>query len=185
MHDRVRVDKKAWRNFMPGAKTAASDVAMQQFLCLGDSSSSRIETVEEETTLLPMAVFAKIGDVAIPCDHPDGLETVVLDCDQTVAASGTEVVFPLRSSLRKHGAKQQNCLEEWSRRHEQLRKEAFLRMQTLLQSRRQPPQGATFNNIPGCYKSSSDDLCDSSSEDHAMKDVGETGGTPDVHSGSR
>jgi len=35
MHDRVRVDKKAWRNFMPRAKTAASDVAMQQFLCLG------------------------------------------------------------------------------------------------------------------------------------------------------
>lgn len=131
----------------------------------GDSSSSRIETVEE--------------------DHPDGLETVVLDCDQTVAASGTEVVFPLRSSLRKHGAKQQNCLEEWSRRHEQLRKEAFLRMQTLLQSRRQPPQGATFNNIPGCYKSSSDDLCDSSSEDHAMKDVGETGGTPDVQQATR
>eukprot|EP00435_Cladocopium_sp_Y103_P024395 s1962_g6.t1 len=130
----------------------------------GNSASSRIGTAEE--------------------DRPDGLDTVVLDCDQTVATSGTEVVFPLRSSLRKHGAKQQNCLEEWSRRHEQLRKEAFLRMQTLLQNRRRPSQGTTFASIPACYKSSSD-LSDTSSEDNAMKDVGETGGTPDVQQATR
>ena len=64
-------------------------------------------------------------------DGHDGLDTVVLDCDQTwgangtvffacaqrvdmlglrTASSATEGVLSLRSSLRKHGAKQQNCI---------------------------------------------------------------------------
>lgn len=105
----------------------------------------------------------------------DCLETLVVESVECETHATTDDMVSI-SSFR---SLQQNRLEDWSRRHERLRKEAFLRMQSLLRSRRSPsPEGAR-DHYSRCYDSSSDALSSSSSKT-PVKDIGETGGTPDV-----
>ncbi|CAE7259378.1 kcna2 [Symbiodinium microadriaticum] len=111
-----------------------------------------------------------------------------------VADSGevlTSLPASLKTSLRRHAAAQQNSLEEWARRHERLQKQAYIRMQALL--RRSDAQGvrpyvtgtrsSRSPSFAGVGMGGTSSLLSHSahhSPDLPRKDVGETGGTPDV-----
>ncbi|CAJ1351007.1 unnamed protein product [Effrenium voratum] len=120
-------------------------------------------------------------------EEPEGLELLVLDGHSPTSPLAGEMHVPsaVRSSLRRHAAQQQNSLEEWSRRHERLRKQAYRRMQALLVGAERRPSLASLGQLQeasdGRVPSLSDfpDLPDTPNAS-AMKDIGETGGTPEV-----